>query len=203
MSSQNPHSESQRDYDHVFNAETIRALRREAHTFARAGVLVGTYVIALVAITEVGPLPVVPSPMKLIATLLATLLFFLGVFFWIMDRDVIVAVFRETVWIGAQRFGLEEKLPPESEYRPVIYESPPRPALAFGRTLQDWGIIVMVPLIPMVYIMDGLSGIGFSLALIIGIGVYIVLGAVMFWFTPVLDTYSVDDAPLRNGRGNE
>jgi hypothetical protein len=196
MSSHDSHPESRRDYDLVFNAETVRALHREARVWVGIAAIFGMWVVALAAIFVGGPVSLVPPSMQTVVGVLITLSVVPAVIWWVMGREGFRAIQRETVWIIRQKVGLEHKLPPESEYRPFTDtdddESPAYPALVLGRATHEWAFIVGLPLAVMLRIVVDSA---FFLPLSVGLGGCVALGAVMFWLTPMLNTYPPGDAP--------
>lgn len=189
--------------DRVFNAETCRALRRVSRT--SEAVFLVTLVLGAVAIWAFEAL-FSPSRLLLVWLLGAywVAVIVTGLRAAIPSREVRHELKCEAVWVVAQTVGLEQRLPPESEYRPSTDtddhdpEPPARPALALGRSARDWFLSVTPPLMAL-YV--GMNEQGLSAGAILLLGVLAAVGPAMFWTTRESNTYPPEDPPHGRQRG--
>jgi hypothetical protein len=148
MSSHDSHPESRRDYDLVFNAETVRALRRVTRT--PQALFVVTLVGVPIVLMAIEPLVSLSPPMlKLLGIVSFVAIFGTGLWAAMPTREVRREVKHAIVWFIARIFGRDHKLP--SEYQPEEddenHDPEPLavPALVAGRAPLDWAIVIGFP----------------------------------------------------------
>lgn len=179
------------DRDRVFNAETVRALRRMSRTPQAlfVAMLVG-FPIILVAIE---PLISLSSPLpRLLVIAYSVAVVLTGFWAAMPTREVRREVKHALIWTFARIVGRDHKLP--AEYQPAEddHDEPLAvPALALGRAPIDWFFIFSMPLVGFSIVTDTFE-MSVSIPLL---GGCIALGAVMFWITPLLNTYPPEDSP--------
>jgi hypothetical protein len=184
------------DRDRVFNAETCRALRRKARS--RESVTALMLALALVPLSVIGWLFPNPVLRMFLGIAYFVTVIIAGVWLAMPPREVRHELKREAVWTVAQTVGLEQKLPPESEYRPSTDtddhdpEPPARPALALGRSARDWFVSITPPVMALYVAM---SEQGMSLGFVLLLGVVAAAGPAMFWETRASNTYPPEGPP--------